>query len=228
MSRRSRPTRNSVLGSAYERARLRADYLCKQSVHAMVRPDFDKHDAFRWLFPDYTREALATAYQFSSPDVRARQYKTPAMGAGSVWIEFSDMETLVPSVEAVEPDPLEYPRLIAVMDDVWKISRDFALVKHVLAWLDENGTAGAMRYYFPSVALLALGFEVGNCPVSFREPYGIEKLVPMIREAARILAQSQLIPEQETPARGLSLPYSSTNTELFGQTVSVSSLDFYI
>lgn len=228
MSRRSRPTRNSVLGSAYEGARSRADYMCHQTVAAMVRPDFDKHDVFKWLFPDYTREVLATAYQFSSPDVRARHYKTPSMGAGSVWIDFSEMETLVPTVGVVEPDPLEYPRLIAVMDDVWKISKDFALVKHVLHWLDENGTAGAMRYYFPSVALLTSDFEVGNCPLSFREPYGVEKIVPMIREAARILAQAQLIPEQTIVHRGLSLPYVSASVELFGQKVSVPGLDFYI
>lgn len=228
MSRRSRPTRNSVLGSAYEGARNTADYLCKQTVAAMVQPDFDKHDVFKWLFSEETRDALATAYKFSSPDVRARQYKTPSMGAGSVWIDFSEMETLVPSVEVVEPALLGYPRLIAVMDDVWKISKDFALVKHVLLWLDENGTAGAMRYYFPSVALLTNGFEVGSCPLSFREPYGTEKIVPMIREAARILAQAQLIPKQTIPQRGLSLPYTLTTCELFGQKVSVPGLDFYI
>lgn len=231
MGRRSnKPMHRSLLGSQFSAARDRVDYLCHQAAAAMVHADFDKFDAVRWLFSLDTRQKLTAAYPLAPSNYSAMSYTVPTAEHGKVWIGFKDpdIQMLVPHDKMVDPDVTAYQPLLDVMDTLWEIHRDHALVKHVLEWMDTRATLGAMRYYWPSVASLAPNFELGNCPVSYQEPYGIDSMVPLLRKTAQTIAQDLMIPKRGLNNRGLSIPIGGEEITVMGEKFFAGPMDFYL
>lgn len=231
MGRRSRPMRNSVLGSYFAGAESVLDKKTHQMAATMVQADFDRFDVARWLFPLEVRKKLVDAYGFANRDASNRTYKPDALGGVGVWISFSmdpEIEMLTPNAEAAVLDEVDGAPLIKVVDELRAVHYDCAVVRHVLHWMDENCTMGAMRYYWPSVAALAPGFELGECPVSFRDPYGIHDMLPLIRDAARVVAAMQMLPDKTNTREGLSVTFYQGSFERFGKTVPLPTRDFFL
>lgn len=98
--------------------------------------------------------------------------------------------------------------LFAYIEELDLINRQYAVLKHVLTWLDTNGTLGAMRYYFPSVQSLC-NIDMAGDPTNFRDPPGVGKIIPLIREAAVTIAAAQLLPaEKPIVATGMTLLFA--------------------
>lgn len=224
----SKPLRQSLLGSLFEGANTRVLNWTHQTVACMVKADFTKEQLLGWLFDEPTRDQLRRAYKLAKQDTLARDYKVPGCGHATVWINFEDVEMLIPRLEAVNVDAIAAQPLFDVCLAIEKIRQDFAIVHYVLEWMDTNATTGAMRYYWPSVGAIAPGFELGNCPVSFREPKGIENMPHLLRHAARVVAEAQMIPKQTIPSRGISLPFEGITIDPFGQSFFAPARDFYI
>lgn len=224
----SKPLRQSLLGSLFEGANTRVLNWTHQTVACMVKADFTKEELIRWLFDDDTRCRLQSAYPLSEKHTLHQQYEVPGCGQANVWISFEDVEMLVPRRDVVNVDAIAAQPLFDVCAAIAKIREDFAIVHYVLEWMDTNATMGAMRYYWPSVGALAPDFELGNCPVSFRDPKGIENMPHLLRHAARVVAEAQLIPKQTIPSRGISLPFTGHTIEPFGQIFYAPARDFYI
>lgn len=229
MARRNKPMRRSLLGSQFSGARDRVDYMCHQAAAAMVYADFNKYDVVKWLFNADTRKKLSDAYPLVTPMAHAMTYSV-GHPHGAVWIHFRDpdIHMLAPKDDQVDPDVTAYQPLLDVMGALLEIHRDHALVKHVLEWMDTRASLGAMRYYWPSVASLAPDFELGNCPVSYQEPYGIDRMIPLLRKTAQTIAQDLMIPKRGLNNRGLSIPFGGEEMTIMGEKFFVSPMDFYI
>lgn len=73
------------------------------------------------------------------------------------------------------------------------VSEPWAVVAHVVAWLNRHATPGAFVYYFPQIKALC-PVEWGVTP-RFREPANIGPLLPLIRRAAATVATGLLLPD---------------------------------
>lgn len=220
-----------MLGGRFAGAEGTVEAMTYRMAAVMVQADFSRFDVARWLFPEDNRQKLVDAYPLAGSDVTNRTYKPAALGGVGVWLNFRtepEIEMLTPKQEAEYLDEVAGAPLIKVVDDLRAVHHDCAVVRHVLQWMDENCTTGAMRYYWPSVAALAPDFEMGDCPVSFREPHGIHTMLPLIRDAARTVAAMQLLPEANTTKDGLSITFYQGSFSRFGCTVPLPVRDFFL
>jgi hypothetical protein len=74
----------------------------------------------------------------------------------------------------------------------------WAKVQYVLAWMDKFATASAIRYYWPAIlSILPPDSNRVSAELSerHREPVGISRVMPLIRETAGYVASALLIPE---------------------------------
>lgn len=232
MGRRSRPMRRSVLGSYFNDAVSRIAELNIKMAHVMVKANFTKHDVVKWIFSDDTRLALTRASHLTVGGYNGFTFEVGQQEA-HVWIRFKGdndpIHMLVPNAECVEVDEEAFQPMADVISELRVVHHNCAVVGYVLAWMDENATAGAMRYYWPSVGALAPGFDLGNCPVAYQEPYGIHKMIPLLRDAARVAAEMHMLPPDIiTPNRGLSVTFQSSKFTRHGVEITAPNRDYFL
>lgn len=229
--RRNTPARRSVLGSYFNHAVGVVEQINYQTVYAMIKPTFGRMKAIDWLFPKHTRQVLRDAWFLADGHHESLCYDVDGCRPAKVWIRFEDTGMLTPKLDAVDIAPEVQP-LFDLAQEIRAIHEDFATLMHVLRWMDEHATVGAMRYYWPCVASLAPNCEAtqGVCPVSFQEPQGIHAMIPLLRETSALVAAGKLLPPQvEAPNNGLSINFTkSYNFVRHGLNITTQARDYEI
>jgi hypothetical protein len=80
--------------------------------------------------------------------------------------------------------------------EINEIRYQYAKVKKVLDWFFE-GREDSMREYCPWICALIPDHKFPR-RVRARDPWGIASMLPLIREAATIMATAMLLPSQDT------------------------------
>lgn len=233
MGRRSKPVgRSTVLGSDFHRAESRVEKLNLLMAATMVEADFHRGHVVEWLFSTSTIKKLMEAYPLTGRHVTAMVYKHECFYPARVWISFDhtpELEILTPTQEVMCVDEGAAAPLVQVVKALQKIHEDFAVVHHVLHWMDANATLGAMRYYWPSVAALVPGNETlqGACPLSYTEPYRIAEQLPLLRDAATTVAAAAMLDDKKPiKTRGLSILFEHYKFVRHGVDVSSPRRDY--
>lgn len=108
--------------------------------------------------------------------------------------EWDKLNMLPPRDDVVRPISNE---LAAWVKRVDAVREDWARVKFMANWLDDNCTLGAIRYYWPSMLLLAPEHQALHqaSPEGFRDNPAISRYLPLLRETATTVAALKLMPE---------------------------------
>jgi hypothetical protein len=164
------------------------------------------------MFNAETLDILRKAFPLSVTTSRTGQYPLADNMACYVNIDFDRTNPAIaivpPRANVLHIDPVQGKPLLDTVEKICKIREKFAVVSHVLSWLDANATPGAMRYYWPTMLALAPECPALNvqAPARFIEPVGVAPLLPLIREAASTVASALLLPADVTfGGRGMTL-----------------------
>jgi hypothetical protein len=128
-------------------------------------------------------------------------------------LEFESVNMLAPKEEMfiLHEQGLGVP-LLAAIEEIRAIKSKFDLAEHVLDWLDRHVTAGAMRYYWPTVLSLAPQAPTlaGEIPSRHNTPDNIAPFLPFIRESAGTIASALMLAEdvEINPKKGMALVLS--------------------
>ncbi len=228
MSRRVRqPRAPSVLGEARKDAavmKLRQWAAKKVLLSVKYRPTVD--DMVRINFRDEDVAKLKAAYSLAQSSTPSGRYAGPHANT-NLLLNFDGMKMLTPmgdDVLFVQRDRGE--EYLEAWEIARKIHVEFCVAEHVLRWLDSNGTAGAMRYYFPAVQALAPDAPAlcGEVPSRYSTPYGIGDQVSLIRRAQVTVANALLMPGAVAPANtNVRLAFNSGSANVEGLSISTAS-----
>lgn len=111
------------------------------------------------------------------------------------------------------------------------IIQQFGVVKHVFDWLNANATAGAVRYYWPSILSLVPdeardAFAVKS--TRFRDPPGIERLLSLMRESAGTVGAANLLPAYVKRPSTFILCFTERTIEREGREITIPSMDLLL
>jgi hypothetical protein len=219
----SSPRERSVLGGTHlHNARSKIESLCQRSIKVLAPFEPDMATVLPWCFSDDTRMTLRHAHDL----VPHNHYGWGLATNGTyritegteITFEFEQMSMLAPKPEMFNVDPVAGQPLLDAIHQIQVIKSKFDLAEHVLNWLDEHVTAGAMRYYWPTVLSLAplaptLGGEI---PSRFNTPGNITPFLPFIRESASTIASALMLSEDIdiNTNKGMSLMLSGNGMKI--------------
>lgn len=236
MARRGRnrdatPPIRSALGIAWrDHALENVDFIVRRTIHTMVPQAFSGDDALNMLFRQETLAKLRAAYDLVSEADRGVAMSSLPMEpcVNLIFKRPNKYKILSPCRAAMQHTPLSDYHVRAVplasfIDGARAIIEDYSIVKHVVNWLDNNATMGAMRYYLPGIAtLLPKDFEGFSSELAqrFRELPSISTYIPAIRDAGPLLAKAVMLPSgREMPRNtGFELSYSTQTFERYDRT----------
>jgi len=173
-----------------------------------------------WLFPaktlDILRQAAAVSYESSS----RMNYSVAKDVDLFVYFDKQTKPMLAPASAAMSIDPVAALPLLDTIAQMRKVFESFAAVDHVMRWLDNNATPGAIRYYWPTMLSLVPDCAAVNIetPTRFIEPKGLAPLLPLLRETATTVASALLLPanDEQGTTKGLSLQFSQQTFMMHG------------
>lgn len=204
--RSSTPGVKSALGYGFTLASGKINTLRTAQIRTMITDGekFTPEQVVNWMIPAHIQDILRAALPYVEAGGNYSLYHL----CDGVKVRVQDWDNLgigVPKVAAVEVDKVSAAPLIAISQRIKELAAQWAMVSHVLEWLDKNATAGAIRYYWPAVMSLIPPENSGKIAIDLsdrhREPIGISKLIPMIRETAGIVASGLLLADKDIPAR---------------------------
>ena len=168
-------------------------------VETMVTRDFVPLDVIQWLFPAPVIQTMQAAYGSLFYSYPEGEYDVEDVGR--VGISFHQLKMEVPAGRLLAPAC--GPNTDAVQQTIQDIRLthiQFDCLRGVLEWLDKHATAGAIKYYFPSVAALipAIDSTFHRADgIRYKEPQGITAIVPEMRSAAALIASALLLPKPD-------------------------------
>lgn len=209
MSKAPRLGRPSALGASnYTAALSNIKKLRMQSARVLTSYGLSLAETLDRLFPVDTIAAAHAGRRVTCESIaNAGGYK---LGNATLLVGYREHTSVLPiHEELLRKDVIDSAaELFAYIEELDMINRQYAVLKHVVTWLDTYGSAGAMRYYFPSVAALC-SVELASEPTTFRDPSGVGRIVPLIREAAVTVAAARLLPaEKPVVATGMTLTFA--------------------
>jgi len=201
--RMSTPRERSVLGGTHlHNAKAKIESLCQRSIKVLAPFEHDMEAVLPWCFSDDTRMTLKHAHNLIQRNTYGWGVATQAayqIAEGTaIHLDVESVKMLAPKAEMFQLNEqgLGVPLLDAI-DQIRVIKNKFDLAEHVLDWLDGHVTAGAMRYYWPTVLSLAPQAPTlaGEVPTRFNTPGNITPFLPFIRESAGTIASALMLAE---------------------------------
>src|ERR1035437_25633 len=224
------PRNRSVLGGNHLNiARAKIERLCQRSIKVLAPFEHDMMTVLPWCFSEDTRPTLQHANDLVQHNVYGwgvatqAEYKI-AEGTG-IHFDFSTIKMLAPKAEMFTLDPVFGGQpLLDAIEQITAIKNKFDLAEHVLNWLDSHVTAGAMRYYWPTVLSLAPGAPAlaTEAPSRFNTPGNITPFLPFIRDSASTIASALLLAEDIdiTTDNGMKLDLSGNGMKIGEDTLT--------
>lgn len=210
MSRRSRrPTNDEGRKSVFDRDQTRTidakiNTLERDSIAIMCPRHFTGEDVIRSLFEDSDIEILRAAFGKVQHDDSRATYRGFTAGRRqrvTIHINFDAHKMVPPHVDRAINWNNAHLGLADCLDEAARIHATFEQVREVFNFLNANGTAGAMRYYWPAVMSLYKG---ANSPLNdvdgtrFRDIPGVAPYIGAMRDTSATIASALLLPPQET------------------------------
>lgn len=191
-------THKSLLGSHFSSANVLIRDLNNRTAKATTDIPFTQNDVIKWMFPKNTRDKLIAAYPLAGSYSNQGVYDILSPTTADkieINFNFENIGMLVPKDSAIKIDLIKAQPLFDVIHHLCHINGQFALVSHVLQWMDANCTPGAVKYYWPTMLALAPQCDAlhGSAPKRFQQPKNIGAMLPLIRETAAIVATALLI-----------------------------------
>lgn len=118
----------------------------------------------------------------------------------------TNLNMLVPKEEFITMQPALRANIATWRDDMLAIYRKWMVVRYVAKWFDNNASFGAVRYYWPSMmALLPEGCtplqNLHNAGLEkYKEPFGISKMLHLVRKTATTVTAGQMLPKRSNPS----------------------------
>jgi hypothetical protein len=201
MSYDNAAARTVLGGNHLHTAKIKIERLCQRSIKVLAPFEHDLAAVLPWCFSENTRGTLTHAYAL----IEVPQYYGGISTQGSyqhtegtaVNFDFKPLHMLAPKKEMFNIDPVTGKPLLDIIDQIKVIKNKFDLAEHVLTWLDGHVTAGAMRYYWPTVLSLAPEAPTltAEAPSRFNTPGNITPFLPFIRDAASTIASALMLAE---------------------------------
>ena len=204
----------SVLsGNHLNIAKAKIERLCQRSIKVMAPFEHDLKTILPWCFSDDTRMTLAHAHSLVKLNLYYGGLATTGtykiVGGVGFSVDFTSIPMLAPTEELFQVDPVAGIPLLDAIERIIAIKNKFDLAEHVLNWLDGHVTAGAMRYYWPTVLSLAPDAPAlkTEAPSRFNTPGNIAPFLPFIRESASTIASALMLSEEIdiAPKKGMTL-----------------------
>jgi hypothetical protein len=226
----------TVLGSNHmHTAKSKIETLCQRSVKVMAPFGHDMKEVWTWCFSDDVRITLAHANDMIAKNTYGYGIATNGeyqLAEGEeIEFDFNYVSSLAPHKGRFELNPVTGKPLLEAIDQIKLIKRKFDLAEHVLAWLDGNVTAGAMRYYWPTVLSLAPSAPAlaTDAPARFNNPGNIAPFLPFIRDAASTIASALLLSEEtDIKTRGMVLKLTGNGMKVGEAEFSSITRKFFI
>ena len=213
------PRAKSVLGGNHlSVAKTKIERLCQRSIKVMAPFEQDLKTVLPWCFSDDVRMTLTHAHSL----VKLNLYYGGLATTGSykivdgtgLSVDFASIPMLAPTEDLFQVDPVAGIPLLDAIEQIIAIKNKFDLAEHVLNWLDGHVTAGAMRYYWPTVLSLAPDAPSlkTEAPSRFNTPGNIAPFLPFIRESASTIASALMLSDDIdiTPKNGMTLQLSGS------------------
>jgi len=199
MARRRGSRRTEPQAKPFDHAFANIDKLEQAVFFRTVTRDFSVADVARYLWPRHIVDALQAAFQFIKPGDRTTAVDTVTGCAawGGISLTFRlNVQTagiLAPAQgQVVIQDDASAANMIRqAIFDTYHIHNSFGIVRDVVKWLNENATAGAARYYMPTLGSLLPAkhaYHEGNGD-RYKEPVNINAISHKMRDATAIIAK---------------------------------------
>lgn len=207
-------TSRSVLGGNHlSIARAKIESLCQRSIKVLAPFDPGMNVVLPWCFSQDTIVTLTHANELVSHNSYGWGVSTNGTyqitEGTAITFEFAEAHMLAAKGEMFNVDPVTGKPLLDAIEAIRAIKDKFDLAEHVLNWLDGHVTAGAMRYYWPTVLSLAPLAPTlsGEMPSRFNTPDNITPFLPFIRDSASTIASALMLSEDVdiNPKKGMAL-----------------------
>lgn len=170
---------------------------------AMVSVDFTLQDVADAFVPQDSIEKLKAAFPHSGeshPSVQRWLNETFEGIYCHVRLDFEPLHMCTPLKDLIGLQPGYIQRIRPTISAMAAVHVSFNKVRAVVDWLNENATPGAARYYWPTIcALLPADHVVQQLDGQlYREPVGVSKIIPLMRETSAIVAGALLLPAGNT------------------------------
>ena len=226
----------TVLGGNHmHTAKSKIETLCQRSVKVLAPFDHDMKEVWTWCFSDDVRMTLTHANDMVQKNIYGWGIATNGSynltEGEEIKFDFDFVNSLAPKSELFKFDPVAGRPLLEAIDQIKLIKKKFDLAEHVLEWLDGNVTAGAMRYYWPTVLSLAPNAPAmaTDAPTRFNTPGNITPFLPFIRDAASTIASALLLSEEtDIKTRGMELGLSGNGMKIGEANFSTRSRTFFL
>ena len=210
----SRDQRSALGATAVTAAVTRLTLLKDRMVKEFHPWPWSGQEVIEMCFPEEVRVHMARAFELAADQYTYHDYWIVAQRF-KVHIPYQfwgamlaiNQEQFTPTVDMVQ----WYKDVAATLDD-------WAVAKHVLLWLDEHASTGAIRNYFPVVVSLLDPQDRDKLEANrFRDPDGLGPMLPLIRRASNVVASAHLLPEtREREEHGMTVTFSTCNNAITG------------
>lgn len=169
-------------------------------AEATIKVPFDFEQMMAWLAPSDTlrimREAKGVIHV-------ANTYSYVELFEQiSLMLDFEKTRYAVPAPNLLRIQGQQGKPLADLARQVRTLYLQWMEVRHLVTWFDRNATAGAARYYWPTILSLApASCEVLHEASSVRliDPPKISSLLPMIRRTSSLVAGALMISKASRP-----------------------------
>jgi len=161
------------------------------------------------LFKEDTLDLMRAAYKATDGDVMdtlhrySIAYDMPNKKRLSFLRMGEQYNLIPPREELLAPTPEIEARLAEWCRGAMEIIMRFNELRHVVAWMNQNLTLGAVRYYMPTVVALLPPNQIPELlegvPKTFKNNPEITPLLPVIRDAMGTIASAKLLPNDADP-----------------------------
>lgn len=166
-------------------------------AYRTVTTAFALDDVACWLWPDEITSALKAAWPYSRSQPVNASTGPLRIQIGDDILEFSFLIALEPIRMLPPAEGLVHFNqgrggpIVSALTELAHVHRQFNLVRRVVAWMNDNATPGAARFYFPGMcALLSNGHPIHEADgLRYKEPAGpMGSINQLIRQAGAIVA----------------------------------------
>lgn len=199
---RSRPTYQYAKGAITD--------LENNVIAQMVSINYTAEDVVNCLWPSQVTDALIRAFQMCADkgkfqSVQGDENLLPFEGTiEALSLDVQKLGMLRPEAGyiSVQTDHPRWPLVLQSLKKMRAIIDEFNVLRRIVEWAEvEHVTAGAMRYYFPSMCILLKNDHThaihdANGTRYGVEPIGIGEMTKLFREGSGTVASAMLCPKR--------------------------------
>lgn len=221
----------SIGDNHVDSAGIEINRLMQKAVTVLTEYNPTREKTIEMLFTDSQIARSCNARGLVTPSGYCRSY---SIHGATLSIDYNEALCLPIDESAMMMQTNLIPPLLAFIRDVKAIYYQYEEVKACLRWLNRNATAGAVRFYWPTVLKLCPNAPsmaaLQGVPSRYAEPHGIGDRLQMLRDTATTMAGAAMLPtDAEVRVRNkMWLTFQARVVEREGYSFTTDSLTFNI